>query len=293
MPSVAYKKPRSVAVIGDLHGLEHDARAVAVAFMVCRQEQPEVIYCNGDWLDCTSLQKNNRMHPASFASGENPLPFSAEVVFCRMLLERLRADCPDSRIVFVEGNHEQRIGRLLGSAMPQLYGLVPPLQAMLQLDQLGIEFQSARESSVIGDTIITHGQRCNIHAGRSAMLDDWGQSVMMGHTHRLKMYSKGFGTGRVIYGCECGHLRNRGASYTPRLYPDWQQGFGWLTEHHSGVYQPSLVPIIDGTAVFPGKLYYARQRDVDRLFGPINERIGAQATQLVTDIVNGNLWRVK
>ena len=291
MPAKAYQTPQTVAVLGDLHGLEHDPRAVTAAFMACRDRQPTTIVCNGDWLDATSLQKSNRQHPASFAPGENPLPFGVQLVFCHMLLAKLREACPDARIVFMEGNHEHRVARTLGTSLPQLFGLVPTLEAMLRLDALGIEYHNSRTPLIVGDTLITHGERCNMHAGRSAMIDDWGQSVMMGHTHRLKMYSKGYGTGRVVYGCECGHLRNTGASYTPRKYPDWQQGFGWLTEHHAGAMQPTLIAIQQGIAVFPGQTYYARQRDVDRLFGPINERLTAQAVQLVSDIVNGNLWR--
>lgn len=292
MPSVAYKgQANTVFVSGDWHLGEHDPRAIAAFLIACRDMQPDGIYLNGDILDMTSFQKVNRQHTPAFEPGANPLPFMTELVQCNMLLAKLREACPNAQICFIEGNHEARIGRLLTVAMPQIFGMVPPLSAMLGLDELSIDYVSSKEILELGDFIITHGQRCNMHAGKSAMLDDWGQSVVMGHTHRLKMYSKGYGTGRKEYGVEAGHLRNVGASYTPRRYPDWQQGWAVLTERRKGVYEPTLIPVDSGTATFPGKLYYARQRDVDRLFGPIKERLTAQAEQLVADIVNGNLWR--
>lgn len=244
--------PDLALVTQDWHLGEDDPLAIATVIKSAITLQPDLIILAGDILDCTELHKSQLARRAIRVPNRSPLTIDQEIKVAHSLLSALRGGCPDSRIVYLEGNHEQRWNKVIANHLPHLADLCPSLPALLGLADLRIEWIPAGQAfQEIPGWAIFHGTRCSQHAGKLAMLD-WGCSIMQGHSHRLKMYSQTFGNGRTVYGCECGHCHSTRASYTDREIPDWQQGFALLTRVKGKVYIPTLAPIYQGKAILPG-----------------------------------------
>lgn len=244
--------PDLALIINDVHLGEEDRQALATTIRVGIELQPDLVVINGDFLDCTELHKNQLGKRAVATPHRSPLTMESEITLGKRVLQAIRAGMPNSKIIYNEGNHEQRWGKVIRGNLPHLSELCPSLPSLLGLDDLKIEWVPAGRAYQVGkDWTVTHGTRCSANAGKLAM-QEWGGSVVQGHSHRLKLYSQTYGDGRTVYGIEGGHLHTPQASYTPREIPDWQQGFVLLTRAGQQ-YVPHLIPIIGGKAILPGK----------------------------------------
>ena len=267
-------RPDIVLVSGDWHLGEHDPAAICALFQTVIELQPATIVLAGDILDCCELHKSQLGRRAVAIPHRSALTMEAELATARVLLQGLRAVAPKARIVYLEGNHELRWNRTIASCLPHLSGLAPDLKSLLQLSELQIEWLPHGQALYLLDTAILHGTRTNIHAARTAMLD-WRQTVIQGHSHRLKMYSATSPNGKTIYGVEAGHLRSQKASYTPLDTPDWQAGFCLLTRAGKS-YFPTLVPVVAGQAILPGRVIEVGPKEVRAFWGKVERLVKVQ-----------------
>ena len=256
----------------DHHVGSEDRNAITTTWKAAEDLQPDVIIIGGDFLDCAELHKSRFDSPSPVTE----LSLVQEIEIGKRLLAGLRARCPDARIIYLEGNHEARLLRGAERAAPRLVKFLPTWPELLGLDEVGVHWLPYKEPWELDEWIFLHGVRYNVHAGRSVM-QEYGRSVVQGHSHRLKMYSQTFGDGRTVYGIEAGHCHERKAHYTPRPTPDWQQGFVVLRKA-GGQWVPHLCPITDGSApssvaALPGKAITTDRRDRDKLWRPIREKL--------------------
>jgi hypothetical protein len=92
---------------------------------------------------------------------------------------------PDAKFVLLEGNHEERIERIL-DAMPQFEGLLE-VKKGLRLDERAIEWVRAwskGETYRIGNATFTRGLYTIMYHAKK-MVDAWGESIFYGHTHDM------------------------------------------------------------------------------------------------------------
>ena len=254
-------------ITGDWHLGEHDPAAVCVVLQAIVALRPGTIILNGDILDCTELHKNQLGKRAVQQTHRSSLTVEEEIDQAHYLVKLVRKLAPSADIIFTEGNHELRWGRVMIKDAPHLFGITPTLPALLGLKELNIKWiPHGRVFNYRGWNIF-HGTRCNIHAGRCSMME-MAASCLQGHSHRLKMYSMTTMDGRTLYGLEGGHLHLDQASYTPRETPDWQKGFTLLTTSQSVAY-PTLVPVVENSAILPGKIISVDPKGVHKFWAKV------------------------
>ena len=153
------KLKNGIVIIGsDVHIPFQDNKAVEAFCNYCKDIQPSAIILNGDILDFYKLSR--------FIKGEGRNPYE-EISACRDLLKRIKADCPNSKIYYVIGNHETRLETYVLNSAPHLASLVEDVFTIIKTNELGIIGCS---EVLINDIFVcTHGKMLGSKAGLSAI----------------------------------------------------------------------------------------------------------------------------
>lgn len=220
---------KSRIVLSDLHVPFHDKKLLKCwldRLWVTRWDGVDII---GDMLDCYSLSKFdcNPMRKGSFQD---------EIDQVREILVEIRHAQPDADIRFSEGNHEDRLRKMLWSKSTPLAHLrnltIPKL---LGLDDLGIKWHRTEEPYQIGDLWYSHGDILRKHAGASARAkgDAMGGSILIGHTHRIGWcpFTRHVGT---LEAYEVGCMVDTSQLDYHRHVFNWQ--LGWAEVHFKDKY---------------------------------------------------------
>lgn len=215
----------------------HDRRACDLVVQVAERLQPDRIVLLGDMMD---LAEWSTRYPRPSELRDITQPTLAEV---HAWLASVRQACPAAEIVYLEGNHEQRITRALVESCSPAAGLrgvdedraVLSVPRLLALDWLGIDYVGPYgEDTYIGNVRVTHGDKVRNGGGATAqaVIREATHSTWYGHIHRVELVHRTLHgpTGpRVIHaaspGCLC---RVDGAVPGVTARPDWQQGIGVL-----------------------------------------------------------------
>lgn len=236
--------------IGDTHGVFVDQRVWAAVLDFVRDFRPDQINCLGDMIDFYDVSRFDKNPNRRIVIGAE-IEFTREVVFAE-----LRRAAPKARIVWKDGNHEDRLRRYLWSRAPELASL-PGLEMseLFRLKDLDIEHLTTEDPLIVGEIQLTHGHLVRKHSGATAkaMLDDWGTSVIHNHTHRLGAVYKTDRSGEYV-AFENGCLCSKQMEYMQGV-PNWQHGFsvGWVLP--SGRFHFEQVAVVDGRFVFGGRFY--------------------------------------
>lgn len=242
-------------VMGDFHVPFHDPRAVQVALALVEDIQPEVIFLNGDVLDCYAVSRFDK-------NPRRALELQDEIDQTFDILSRVREAAPTARIVYIRGNHEARLNTYLNSRAPELSGLrALDIRALLSLDALGIEWVEGKGKeaySEYGAVKVGHFDRVNQHAGYTAklLLDKHSTSLVQAHTHRLADVYRRYPGGRSVVGTESGCLCELDPEYVSD--PDWMHGLVVVTKECDGNrFHVQPVAITDYRALYNDVLYSA------------------------------------
>lgn len=204
-------KERVVVPLNDIHfGFRrengelvptHDPEALDKVLQICQELQPNEIVINGDGIDLPELSS---FSPDSKAMVETT---QASLDGCHTFLAYLRAVCPNSKISYLEGNHEIRSSKtLLKNAMP-LFGIrqanmpesfaVSSIPFLLRLDELEIDYISGYPANAydFNDRLkIIHGEFATQNTAQK-YLGMYACSVCFGHTHREELASHTYPNG--------------------------------------------------------------------------------------------------
>ena len=181
------------------------------------------------------------------------------------ILMREAGASPRSRIILIEGNHEERLTRyLLDNA--EALSTVPGLQVseFLDLEDLGVEYVGPYGKGIDWHGVeIYHGALVRSDSAYTAKAEflQTGTSGVSGHTHRLGAYYKSDGAGPHAWyegGCLCNVVGENVPpdARGPRVR-NAQQGFlyGYATSDIWNLYQ---VHITNHQFIVEGKLYAPR-----------------------------------
>lgn len=182
----------------------------------------------------------------------------------RRFLEPLRK-VYDGPVGVIEGNHDSRPRDYLTRYAPALAESGAfNVDTLLDFDGFGVkllpDFYEFTQNWVM-----THGHLGKIGlspiAGNTALnaAKKFGNSVVMGHTHRMGIgaHTTGYGgtVSKTVVGMEVGHLMDmRKAGYLRGGTGNWQQGFGLITVGDKAVH-PECVFIQRRQFVVDGELY--------------------------------------
>lgn len=252
----------TMLVWGDVHYPHEDPEAVDVLYQITRDLKPEVLVCLGDVFDFFEIS-DYRM-----AKDDEPdlqKAINQGVQHLDKMLELSGA----YRAHFLGGNHEDRWDRMLDKArrdirFRQLLKL-PKVRRSLDFEEvvgfqdLGYEYEPYVEGETLvfhDKLVVAHGHRTNKYATRG-MLDDYGKSVIFGHTHRIQNFTyrdlKGQESGWSI-GCLC----ELDMHYTHSI--NTAHGFAvvtWNCLDGKWFYNVEQVRIHDGRAIYRDKTYIA------------------------------------
>lgn len=177
------------AILSDIHIGVHDKQALIAALIYVRKEKCDNIILNGDTIDSSAISK----HPKN----ANTPKYLSEIELTKKFLESLRSDYPNTRIIFKEGNHDDRLGRYIQENANEIEGLIS-LSEILGLKNKGIEFCESTQIMKANDINVVHGHELKVGGGinpaRSLLLKSF-ESTIMGHVHRTS-----FSTGKTIGG---------------------------------------------------------------------------------------------
>lgn len=247
-------------VINDVHIPFQDNKALDLVlyFAKCYSNRLDYLFINGDLIDCWEISKYDKV-PKSARE------FSDEVEETKDILKLIRKLLPNTKIIYIEGNHEFRFKHYLITHAPAFYGLEGMnIGSFLGCKDLGIEYITSREGLSkfshndfkLGELYIGHYDRVSKNAAYTskALIDDLGVSHIQGHVHRFGVTSKSFRDGRQLIGVENGCLCDLNPNYVS--FPNWQHGFSvFYMNENDGKFQVYPIRIFDYSFYFGEKFF--------------------------------------
>ena len=237
-------------LIQDIHIPFHDPKAVALALDTGRRLKVDTIIINGDALDFYRI--------SFWEKNPEARSFNDEVQAGRLFLEHLRDRFPKARIIFKEGNHEERLWRYAWSRCADMFTVqdaegrrIFSLRSLLDTDEYGVEVVADKRPVRCGEHLhILHGHEFRapfqnpvnparglyLRAKCNAVCGDLHQTsnhVENGLTHTVSCWS-------------AGALCDLHPAYMP--INKWNHGFG-VIELNRKAWSYSNMKIINGTVV--------------------------------------------
>lgn len=256
----------------------HDDAAIAVAMGVIYDLQPDQIICVGDNIDFPEMGKY-RTTPAFQQTTQ------ASIDRASLFASQLRSAAPHARIVWLAGNHEERLPNYILDNAVAAFGLkkgnspsswpLLSVPTLCNFDEHKIEYLSGYPAGEfwINDSLkVIHGTKVKSNANTAhAYLRDEKVSVIYGHIHRIETAYK---TRRAITGsttvmaASAGCLARVDGSVPStkgskdldgrpiKVSEDWQQGIAVVTHYtNSSKFGYEVMPIINGWGMFRGNQY--------------------------------------
>lgn len=243
----------------------HDRRAWDIILKVAKMEQVEKIILLGDMLDLTDFSDKFIVSPEFSHSTQSAL------IELGWYLSTLRKLQPHAEIVYVEGNHEERLMRSILNNFRSGYGLMAvdnltqpiiSIDRLLNLSNLNIQYVGDYPNGKywINDNLVCkHGDVAVSGNGGtvSKMLKDARNSTIIGHIHKIEKVMKTvFNKEKEItyaiesFGCIC---RIDGIVPAKKGENDWQQGLGIVDYTDEGLFNTNDYSINNGSSIINGK----------------------------------------
>lgn len=258
----------------------HDEQALSIAIALIKEIKPSLIVMVGDNIDAPEFGKY-RLSPAFQRT------MQASIDRATLLCAELRAVAPEAEIVWLAGNHEERLPNYLMDNAVAAFGLrqgnkpqswpVLSVPFLCRMDETNIDYRAGYPASNVwinqrlrvihGDKVASGGSTAHKYLGTEKT------SVLYGHIHRREWAERtrdDWDGSRTIMaatpGCLC---RTDGAIPSTKggtdldgrpLYrsEDWQQGIGVVTfEDGDGRFVYEQIAIHNGWAHYRGKDYEA------------------------------------
>lgn len=265
---------------GDLEPT-HDEQAINIALAVIADVQPARIVCVGDNLDLPEMGKYLTT-PAYQRTTQAAI--DRATTFCA----QMRAAAPHARIIWLAGNHEERMPKYLLMNAAAAYGLrkgntpeswpVLSVPYLCRMDEFGVEYRPGYPASdfwineklrvIHGDRVKSSGSTAHVY------LNNEKTSVIYGHIHRIEIAFKtreDYEGPKTIMAASPGCLaRIDGAIPSTKggvdldgrpltRHENWQQGLAVVRYEEEGdhKFQYESMTIYSGWTMFRGKEYRA------------------------------------
>ena len=238
-----------IGIISDAHWPFHDLQRTGVgeyrgaywdAINALKDAECDVIVLNGDMLDVYNLSDHEKV--------EARRSWKWELDVAKAMLQHLRRFFGDKqRIVFREGNHEERYGRYIARKAKELEGTVH-LEEFMGLRGLGIEWVDKRAKMTAGKLWIDHGHEWfgggGVTPARNYRMKAV-ENILVGHVHRTStdVIRKPL-DGSYIGGWSVGCLCDLNTHYAARN--GWNHGFAIVDVDASGDFTVHNKMIIGG-----------------------------------------------
>lgn len=230
-------------IIPDCHIPFEDKRAYELMLKVGQSVNPKEIVLLGDYADFWDVSSHGK-EPNIGAK----LLDEVEIVISR--LEELKQLFPTAKIVYIEGNHEYRLGRYIRDKASELFGLVD-VPKLLQLDRLGINFipygPNQKHNVLDGKLMARHEPLGGgVHVAHNTAVKAL-HSVIFGHVHRIQESQIVSFHQENYRGITCGWLGDQKSpvfNYV-KAHHQWAMGFSVVTQTICGTWFNQMIHIID------------------------------------------------
>lgn len=247
-----YRAERAV-VANDIHFPLQDDTALGILRGVVRLVEPHVIFLAGDIIDAYAVMTHEK-------DPRKLLGLQEELDMASAFLRDLRSDAPKARIVYIGGNHEARIPRLIKNVMALSSLRKATLPELLNVKEHDVEYHDYGTQIRWSGLIVEHGDRASSHSAATAkkMLDSRGASGISGHVHRFGSHYKTDHSGVKVW-FENGSLCRRDKVEYIHGAPNWQTGFSVCHSVKGRLrFYVEQLPIIDGKLFYQGKMWGGR-----------------------------------
>ena len=255
-------KTKTLVLLGDYQAPFINDKLHELTLHFLADIKPTGLVLMGDIIDFPNISRH-RPDDKFFATVQESIDFGYRL--CSELKDAAKLTANDE-LVFLVGNHEIRLDRILLDKLPQLFGIkkadvgeddksVLHLANLLRLDELGYHYVADKKGDyphgtykIADNFYASHGWIARAGAGASAQasIQNLNASIAVGHTHRLALSHKTRweeDTPFVYSAIETGTMA-RPLGYT--RFPDWQNGFVVL-QVVNGVVQPEMVSYLNGS----------------------------------------------
>lgn len=246
-------KFKRALIIPDCHIPDEDKRAYDLMLKCAEEIQPEEIVILGDYADFYDISSH-----AKDPGVGSKLIDEIDAVIARLM--ELRALFPKSKIVYIEGNHEYRLGRYIRDKARELFGIVT-VPTLLNLGTLKIEFVPYgpnQKHHVLNSKLLARHEPLGggVHVAHNSVVKALA-SVIFGHTHRLQESQVVGMDGSNYRGISCGWLGNKDSPVMDYVknHHQWALGFSVVTVMPSGDWYNQLIHIIDYKCICDGKIF--------------------------------------
>lgn len=185
--------------------------------------QPDTIILGGDIIDAEGLHASESMK----AEQVKMEWFDRDVALATHFINHLKAISPNSKIIYLEGNHEQRYARLQ-EKYPHLFKQTLNFRKAIvsQVDKY-VNYAQSDSYHKIGDVVFVHGDIFpDLHAKPYALRYS-PNKVVYGHMHHFQAYT----THRALlhessrYGVTAGCLSTLNPAWKKGQANQWVNGF--------------------------------------------------------------------
>lgn len=225
----------NVLVLPDIHLPYHNLAALTIALQTGQKHKIDGILINGDLSDFHTLSR--------FCKDPSKRDFKQERETAIAFLQRLRELFPHARIVFKEGNHDERLRTYAMERAPEIYDeKILGLAALYNLGNFGVDHVADKREVMLGKLTVLHGHElpkgisAPVNPARGAFLRA-KVSVMVSHSHKTSEHTE-TNLGREIITCwSTGCLCELRPLYEPNN--GWNHGFARVEVSSSGIYSVS------------------------------------------------------
>jgi len=246
-------------IIPDSHGSHIDQGAASALLNDLELLTPKQVVFLGDHLDCGGFLAQH------FCLGflpETGASFAEDVAAANEFLDQVQQRTGNVESYYLQGNHESRIEKwiiketLRNPADAQMFYDMFGTEAVLNLKKRKIDIVDRdkcynglpnRGMIRLGKCCFTHGLRCGVNAPK-ATLDDVGDNIVFGHTHRLGSFIKTniHGTiGSWSMGCLC----ELAPLYGDTRISGWAHAYGLQIVESDGTFLTIQVPIVNSQSL--------------------------------------------
>ena len=246
----------------------HDRSVWDIVFKILANEQFDKIILQGDTLDLPEWSDKFVRTPDMYATTQ------PAIIETAWILRKLRLLAPNAEIDYMEGNHEQRMPRIMLNQLAAAYGITSVSQEGVPVCSVPslLDFESS-DINWVGDypnnmiwlnenLRVIHGDKSKRRSGQTAegYLEHARSSVLFAHIHRRERASKTLHhmKGPRIYESACAGMmgcpKRTPASTTEH---DWQQGFTIVEyQEGDGGFDIQIVPVHEGVeAIYKGQVW--------------------------------------
>ena len=219
-------------IISDLHIPFHDLPTIRAAFAEAKRRGCVGAIFNGDVMDCHNLSR--------FDKDPTKPKIQAEIEAGRQFVAWARKQLPKAKIVWKEGNHEERLTAYLSANAAALVGLdVLEWASLMHLDTHGIEYVTHRMRIDLGKLPVVHGHEFfrgfapPVNPARGLFLKAKSPAIC-GHHHQTSEHRERDIKGKEIatwtLGCACELSPDYGR------FSNWNHGFAFVDLASDGTY---------------------------------------------------------